>query len=229
MQLKITLEIYMDDTMREMLSKFYIQFVIKWILWQNTVKQGIFTWLNVHWCEIFIILIIKIFAELTYFITGNFHSCVRPAFPRYSASVNIVIDIKKLQRIQDIAAKIVTQSGKYDSSTAARKALHWLPIQQRIDFKVCTLVFRSLHGMAPGYLADLLKPEQSRKPGLRSQNTTGVLHVPFTRRKTFADRSFSVFGPKTWNSLPNTLRTNMDYGKFRSGLKAHLFAKAYPE
>ena len=130
------------------------------------------------------------------------------------------IDIKKLQRIQDIAAKIVTQSGKYDSSTAARKALHWLPIQQRIDFKVCTLVFRSLHGMAPGYLADLLKPEQSRKPGLRSQNTTGVLHVPFTRRKTFADRSFSVFGPKTWNSLPNTLRTNMDYGKFRSGLKA---------
>ena len=139
------------------------------------------------------------------------------------------VDIKKLQRIQDIAAKIVTQSGKYDSSTAAQKALHWLPIRQRIDFKVCTLVFRSLHGMAPGYLADLLKPDQSRKPGLRSQNTTGVLHVPFTRRKTFAERSFSVFGPKTWNSLPNTLQTNMDYGKFRSGLKAHLFAKAYPE
>ena len=83
--------------------------------------------------------------------------------------------------------------------------------------------------MAPGYLADLLKPDQSRKPGLRSQNTTGVLHVLFTRRKTFADRSCSVFGPKTWNSLPNTLRTNMDYGKFRSGLKAHLFANAYPD
>ena len=96
------------------------------------------------------------------------------------------IDIKKLQRIQDIAAKIVTQCGKYDSSTAARKALHWLPIRQRIDFKVCTLVFRSLHGMAPGYLADLLKQDQSCKPGLRSQNTMGVLHVPFTRRKTFA-------------------------------------------
>ena len=62
------------------------------------------------------------------------------------------IDIKNHQRIQDIAAKIVTQRGKYDSSTAAQKALHWLPIQQRIDFKVCTLVFRSLHGMAPGYL-----------------------------------------------------------------------------
>ena len=29
------------------------------------------------------------------------------------------VDIKKLQRIQDIAAKIVTQRGKYDSSTAA--------------------------------------------------------------------------------------------------------------
>ena len=145
------------------------------------------------------------------------------------------VDIKKVQRIEDIAAKIVTrlqivtQHGKYDSSTAARKALHWLSIRQRIDFKVCTLVFRSLHGMAPGYLADLLKPDQSHKPGLRSQNTNGALHVPFNRRKTFADRSFSVFGPKTWNSLPNTLQTNMDYGKLRSGLKAHLFAKAYPE
>ena len=46
------------------------------------------------------------------------------------------VDIKKLQKIQDIAGKIVTQRGKYDSSTAARKALHWLPIRQRINCKV---------------------------------------------------------------------------------------------
>ena len=54
------------------------------------------------------------------------------------------IDIKKLQRIQNMAAKMVVGYDRYDSSTAALKALHWLPIRSRIKFKVCTLVLRSL-------------------------------------------------------------------------------------
>ena len=32
--------------------------------------------------------------------------------------------------------------------------LHWLPVRQRVDFKVATLVYRSLSGTLPSYLAD---------------------------------------------------------------------------
>ena len=35
--------------------------------------------------------------------------------------------------------------------------LHWLPIEARFDFKILCLTFKALHGLAPGYLADLLR------------------------------------------------------------------------
>ena len=44
--------------------------------------------------------------------------------------------IEQLQRVQNIAAKIVLGKGRYDSSTRCLAELHWLPIQQRIEFKI---------------------------------------------------------------------------------------------
>jgi len=32
--------------------------------------------------------------------------------------------------------------------------LHWLPVPLQIEFKICLLVYKSLHGAAPGYLRD---------------------------------------------------------------------------
>ena len=126
-----------------------------------------------------------------------------------------------------MAAKMVVGYDRYDSSTAALKALHWLPIRSRIEFKVCTLVFRSLQGTALSYLSDILTPAKQPRPGLRSQRKENILQVPFTKRKTFANKAFSVFGPRIWNSLPDNLRTTSDYNEFRRGLKAYLFSKAY--
>ena len=65
-------------------------------------------------------------------------------------------DISKLQRIQNMTAKIVTGVNKYDSSTTALKTLHWLPLHLRIKHKVLTHVFRCVHGLAPGYLCALI-------------------------------------------------------------------------
>ena len=43
---------------------------------------------------------------------------------------------EQLQRVQNIAAKIVLGKGRYDSSNRCLAELHWLPIQQRIEFKI---------------------------------------------------------------------------------------------
>ena len=64
--------------------------------------------------------------------------------------------IDQPQRVQNIAAKIVLGKGKYDSSTRCLGELHWLPIQHRIEFKIITLVYKSLHGLAPQYPTNLL-------------------------------------------------------------------------
>ena len=41
--------------------------------------------------------------------------------------------------------------------------------------------------------------------------------------KTFGKRSFSVFGPTVWNSLPLSLRKTQRFTTFKAKLKTHLF------
>ena len=135
--------------------------------------------------------------------------------------------IDQLQWVQNIAAKIVLGKGRYDSSTRCLAELHWLPIQQRIEFKILTLVHKSLHGLAPQYLVELLTRKVHRREGLRSNNNTSQLEVPNTARKTFAARSFSVLGPTLWNELPASLKSIESYNTFKQHLKTFLYRKAF--
>ena len=133
--------------------------------------------------------------------------------------------IRKLQLIQNQAAKIVTRKKKYDHVTPILKELHWLPIKMRIKFKVCLLTFKSLHGLAPKYVSDMLVRYVPRRY-LRS------IHENFLRRripnlKNTGGRSFAVSAPKMWNALPSKLRKCNDLEAFKSGLKTHLFREAF--
>ena len=49
-------------------------------------------------------------------------------------------DINKMQRIENITAKLAMKVRKHNSTTTALKKLHWLPIRARIDHKLLTLV-----------------------------------------------------------------------------------------
>ena len=64
--------------------------------------------------------------------------------------------ISKLQRIQNMAAKMVSRKTKFDHVTPILKFLHWLPVEYRIQFKVLLLTFRAMSGMAPQYLTDMI-------------------------------------------------------------------------
>ena len=133
-----------------------------------------------------------------------------------------------LQRIQNMAAKLILKKGKYESATEARKLLHWLPIVYRSKFKVACLVFLALKGDGPSYLSNLLSARQITRR-LRSHNEENgvLLNIPKTIRKTFADRSFSVTGPKIWNALPSDIRLCGDFAHFKKKLKTFYFKIAY--
>ena len=134
--------------------------------------------------------------------------------------------IKRLQRIQNWAAKAVLRRSKFDSSSDALQTLHWLPIRERIDFKVLCLVHKCLHDSAPKYLSDLLKVRKSSRH-TRSGSAHLMLEVPFTRKATFADRSFSVAGPRMWNTLPPNIRLIDNFDAFKKSLKTHFFRRAF--
>ena len=75
----------------------------------------------------------------------------------------------------------------------------------------------------PPYLSDLLHPYQPPRT-LRSLDTS-LLSVPRFCLETFGRRSFSVFGPTVWNSLPLSLRKTQCFSTFKKKLKTHLFEK----
>ena len=65
--------------------------------------------------------------------------------------------ICKLQRVQNIAARVITLTKKHDHITPVLKELHWLPVRKRIEFKILLLAYKCLHGTAPSYLSEILK------------------------------------------------------------------------
>ena len=66
--------------------------------------------------------------------------------------------IQRLQYVQNSAARLLTGTRKYDSITPILRELHWLPVAERIHFKILLLTFKSLNDMAPFYLRELLSP-----------------------------------------------------------------------
>ena len=135
------------------------------------------------------------------------------------------IRLDRLQRVQNAAARLIIGSRKYDPISPHLKALHWLPVRQRIDYKIAMLTFQSLGGSAPKYLSDLITRYRPTRT-LRSSQSLD-LAIPPTRLKAYGDRSFSRMAPYVWNSLPLSVRRLTSPSDFRSALKTHLFRCAF--
>jgi len=101
--------------------------------------------------------------------------------------------------------------------------LHWLPVRQRITFKVATIVHKGLNGRASVYLSNDLQYTGQRRTGMRSVSAA-LLEVPRSRT-AIGDRSFSIAGPRVWNTLPAFVRDTNSSLSFRKLLKAFLFLR----
>ena len=124
---------------------------------------------------------------------------------------------RKLQRVPGPYFK-----PRHASATALLKTLHWLSVKARIQYKIACLCFQCIsQNSMPPYISDLLHPYCPSRT-LRSLDTT-LLTVPRFSLETFSKRSFSVFGPTVWNSLPLSLRKTQCFTTFKTKLKTHLF------
>ena len=91
--------------------------------------------------------------------------------------------IEKLRRVQNFSAQLFHGSYKYDHIMPVLKSLHWLPVEQRIWYKIAVLGFKCVFGSAPSYLQ---KPQALHQPrhtrhSLHAGSGAGVCHV-YTRR-----------------------------------------------
>jgi len=92
-----------------------------------------------------------------------------------------------------------------------------------------TIVYRSLNGMAPQYLAADLRrlSDMLSRRRLRS-SLTHQLDVRQSQCATVWDRTFAVAGTRLWNSLPSDIVASDTLPRFRRELKTFLFRQSYP-
>ena len=130
----------------------------------------------------------------------------------------------RLQTILNASARVLSRTPKFQRiSTFLRNSLHWLPISQRVRFKVILMVWNSLLGRSPRYLQKLCLPASSNqfRSRLRSSQQC-VLLVPACHSSLMQRRGFAVMGPSEWNRLPTAVRVLAGDGDtvvFRSQLK----------
>ena len=123
----------------------------------------------------------------------------------------------------------LTRTRMCEHITSKRKSLHWLPIRQRVMYKIAVLVYQCVNGTAPSYLCKLVSLRSVNRRLRNYSEISRNLEVPATLPGAYGSRSFTYAAPQIWNSLPIDLKMSPSIENFRVGLKTHLFKLAYPD
>ena len=135
--------------------------------------------------------------------------------------------VHRRQLAQNCAARPILCGRKHDHVTPLLRELHWLPVEQRIIFKILFFTFKALNNLCPSYINDSLetyKPTRSLRSSSRN-----LLMIPRSRLKSYGDRAFSVAAPKLWNDITETIKCSVDLNAFKRNLKTYLFKRYFYE
>ena len=124
------------------------------------------------------------------------------------------------QRVPNDLARVVLQAAWNSSSKPLLKQLHWLPVQQRITFKIALITFNVRSSEQPSYLHSLLD-NYTPSQNLRSEGQH-LLRIPL-RKSAAARRSFCFAAPTIWNSLNSSTREAASTGTFKTRLQCDIY------
>ena len=105
-------------------------------------------------------------------------------------------EINRLQKLQNSCARLIYNRKRSDHVSDLFAELHWLPVKQRIIFKILLFVFKIFHDVSPVYIKEcvtIIDP-LNRILKINRVNTA------------YGERAFCNCGPKLWNALPDYLR-----------------------
>ena len=126
-------------------------------------------------------------------------------------------NINQLQKLQNRAARIITNSSFDTPSRPLITELGWKTVEELIGNESKTMVFKSLNDLAPQYLCKLfIKSSACSSRSLR--NTETDLRLP-KKRSANGRKCFSFRGAKLWNSLPAESKTASSLGGFKKSIQ----------
>lgn len=163
-----------------------------------------------------------------YLDTETCHNIVRTLILSrldYCNSLMYGIDKKHLNRLQVLqnkSARLIFMKPSRTHASPLLHSLHWLPITQRIHFKILLQTFKALHFKSPDYLSSYFQPRTHKTTYTLRSDSAVTFEVPRSMKRA-GDRAFSIAGPRLWNELPTNIRGLDCLSVFKSHLKSHLF------
>jgi hypothetical protein len=139
----------------------------------------------------------------------------------YGTSVK---NIQRLQKIQNTLARVVSGTKRRDHIKPVLRDLHWLPVAQRIEYKVALITHKVLSTDQPQYLRSLVKEYKPARQ-LRSEGQR-LLPKPTGLTSALGSRAFTRASESVWNNLPEGLRKAENLQNFKKKLKTYLFSCA---
>jgi len=83
-----------------------------------------------------------------------------------------------LKRAQIAAARLICQQSHVNPShRLSSGCTAWLPVKQRMQYKLCTIMYGVHHGLAPSCISELMTSvaAQTSRPRLRSESADTIL------------------------------------------------------
>ena len=119
----------------------------------------------------------------------------------YSSVTSRLDYCKRLTGIQYRAAKLVLSVNcRRAHGSPLLAELHWLPMEQRILFKILLYVYKCMNDIAPPCLANMFELHKTHHQDLRSSHDTTRLNVP-NSRLLYGKHLFSHSAAALWNNL----------------------------
>ena len=113
----------------------------------------------------------------------------------------------RLEILQNYGMRVIRQVSARSQSSISRAKLKWVTLEQHRALQQLRAVHRCVHGTAPRYLQSLFK----KQPG--TVGTRGQLKLKVHNTELYR-KSFQHSGARSWNLLPDHIKTTQDYHKF---------------
>ena len=132
-------------------------------------------------------------------------------------------NIKKIQLIQNCAARLIAGVSKYDYISPTLSTLGWLTIKEHLVYRDALLTFKSINNIAPPYLCDKFGLWFGERNRIHNRDTrrNGDLDIPKSKTSS-GQRSFKYRGTKIWNGLNADLKSTSKLNCFKTKLKTCL-------
>ena len=115
------------------------------------------------------------------------------------------LPIKCLSCSQNTAARNIIHTKPTEQITPVLRDIHWLPIKDRIIFKLLIYVYKSISNMSLLCIANLLTPYKQER---QSRSNSEVLITEPRFAKSWGSHSFLCAAPHLWNKLLEYVKTD---------------------